>query len=429
MDYNINVKSIITIICVALASFFYGVASEAWEIFPNKLLKKGYRAIYWDLRDYNRGSRKIPTSLYRVSVDSVGLPLQNSLEQAHGGIDDLYSGALVASNIGDLFYLDDNRRPHKLSVRVPFSRDEFDRQTRSREIVRQWFGVKDILVREESSSIFRVVVSSHHWNSEENCHTLQFESAVLSREGPADFALQEKWDTIYETRPCLSLKDKGNNFAGLQAGGSIEVRSDTELLLTVGDYERDGHLGNEQIITDPTTSYGKIIAVDLRTGESSVVSRGNRNPQGLYIDPQGRVWSTEHGPEGGDELNLIESGEHYGWPHVTHGTDYGRHQWPPSDTVGAHPGYKRPVFAWVPSIAVSELTGVEENLFEKWKGDLLISSLKKKTLYRTRIHDGRVLFIEPIHIGFRLRDVVELKDGTILLKTDNGSLLTLRPME
>lgn len=432
MSSKSAVRTALLVFLVA-ASFGYGMVSEYLDIFPSNSIKEAYWVLYAKNKgnetDTTRSRTTVRTSLYRVSVDRINLPLHESAEKGYGGIDDLYSGALIASNFGDLYYFDETQTPHKLSVTVPFLRDEFDEIARSQDLTRDWFGVKDVLVREESPPTFRVVVSNHHWNSEEKCYTLQFETAVLSREGPADFALREAWDTIYETHPCLPIKEEGNNFPGHQAGGSIQARSDTELLLTIGDNERDGVNGDKQVITDSTTSYGKIIAVDLRTEESSVFSTGHRNPQGLYIDPQGRIWSTEHGPEGGDELNLIEPGEHYGWPHVIYGTNYGAYRWPPSDTVGAHPGYRRPVFAWTPSIAVSELTGVEGDLFERWNGDLLISSLKRKTLYRTEIHDGRVIFTEPIELGARLRDVVELKDGTVLLKTDQGTLLALRPAE
>jgi len=424
-----------SLLVLLFGSFLYGAMSQDWNIFPSEYAEKIYYKIYFEYENY--ASKNIDrsrdlekrTSLYRIDVGYTDLPpLKSVVEKEQGGIDDINSGLMMVSNIGEIFYIDKSMKTHKLEVSLPFSRDEFDDVARSEDLVRSWFGVKDILVLEQSPSTVQLFVSSHHWNAEERCSTLQFEMAVLERKAAADFTLQEDWNKIYETSPCLPLKEGGTNtFAGHQAGGRIQVRSDKELLLTVGDHEFDGYNGDKKIITDTTTSYGKVISVDLRTGESSVLSTGHRNPQGLYIAPEGRVWSTEHGPEGGDELNLIESGVNYGWPYVTTGTQYGMYTWPPSDTSGAHVGYRRPVYAWVPSIAVSELTGVEENLFSKWKGDLLIASLKKETLYRARIHDERVIYIEPIELGYRLRDIIEMDDGTIVMKTDDGGVLTLRP--
>lgn len=428
-------KKVILIIFISFISFGYGMMSQSWGLFPQPFINKIYWELYAKPEEINsfhvqRNTIQRRTSLYKLSVDRINLPFDSRVERTYGGIDDLYSGILVASNLGDLFFIDGSRKFHKLSMGIPFSRGVFDNLARSRnDVDRYRFGVKDIFVRRESSSTFRVFTSSNHWNPEEQCHTLQFKMAVVRRKGTAQFSLRKDWNTIYETHPCLPLKDESNAFGGLQTGGRIQARSDNEVLLTVGDYEFDGVNGDRQIITDTTTSYGKIIAVNFRTGESSVVSTGHRNPQGLYVDSQDRIWSTEHGPEGGDELNLVESGKNYGWPHVTYGTDYGAYRWPPSDTVGAHSGYERPMYAWLPAIGGSELTGIEGSLFKKWKGDLLISSLKKGTLYRTRIHEGRVIYVEPIQLGRRLRDVIEMKDGTVLIKTANGTLLALRPAD
>lgn len=431
-----QIKKIFLVGAVSVVAFFYGSMAQEWNLFPNEYAEKVYYKAYFEYEEYKDKNRNRSrsfgrrTSLHEVEVEYTDLTsLKRSVETSNGSIGVLGSGLLVASNTGEMFYMDQSKETYKLEISLPFSRGEFDDVARSENLIRKWFGVKDLLVLEQSSSTFQVFASSHHWNTEEHCYTLQFETAVLEREAVADFTLRKDWKKIYETSPCLPLKEKGHAFAGHQAGGRIQARTDKELLLTVGDHGFDGYNGDRKIITDITTSYGKVLSLDLRTGESSVVSVGHRNPQGLYIDPEGRIWSTEHGPEGGDELNLINSGENYGWPYVTNGTQYGMYTWPPSDTSGAHVGYRRPIHAWIPSIAVSELTGVEGDLFSKWEGDLLIASLKKNTLYRTRVHEGRVLYIEPIELEHRLRDIVEMDDGTIAIKTDDGGVLTLRPKE
>lgn len=424
------VKKLSLVIILVSISFMYGVVSHDMDIFPSTYAEKIFEEVYFEYEEYSEIRRyEKRTSLYELEAVYKDLvTLEGSIEEPYGAIDDLYSGIFLVSNVGDMFYIDEDKEISKLETSLSFSRDEFDQVARSKNLTRKWFGVKDILVREQSSSVFQVFVSSHHWDAEEQCYTLQFEMVVLERKGVADFALQRDWDKLYETSPCLPLKEGGaNTFAGHQAGGRIQAQSDRKLFLTVGDHEFDGYNGDSQVVTDTTTSYGKVISLDLRTGESSVVSTGHRNPQGLYIDPEGRIWSTEHGPEGGDELNLIESGKNYGWPHVSYGTHYGMYTWPPSDTSGAHVDYRRPIYAWVPSIAVSELTGVEADLFDRWKGDLLVASLKKGTLYRIRTHEGRVTYVEPIELDHRLRDIVEMENGSIALKTDEGGVLTLRP--
>lgn len=202
---------------------------------------------------------------------------------------------------------------------------------------------------------------------------------------------------------------------------------DGKILLTVGDHEYDGIKRKPILAQDRSTPYGKTMTIDLHSGASELYSMGHRNPQGLYIDPQGVIWSTEHGPQGGDELNILLQDANYGWPLVTHGTQYGMHIWPNSTNQGQHNGFQHPVFAWVPSIAVSNLVGVEGELFPLWQHDLLIASFKK-ALYRARIHDGRAIYLESIAIPGRIRDLLEDDEGRIVLYLDLGTLMFLRPI-
>jgi cytochrome c2 len=149
----------------------------------------------------------------------------------------------------------------------------------------------------------------------------------------------------------------------------------------------------------------------------------------MYIDPQGNIWETEHGPQGGDELNLLRQNLNYGWPIVTYGTDYGTFAWPLNPKQGDHEGFEAPFFAWVPSLGVSNLIGVEKDLFPVWKGDLLVSSLGYKRIYRLRIRNNRVEYEEPIEIGMRIRDIVEGSDGRIVLwADDDDAIISIRPM-
>ena len=116
--------------------------------------------------------------------------------------------------------------------------------------------------------------------------------------------------------------------------------------------------------------------------------------------------------------------KNYGWPFVTYGTAYDRHEWPLSEVSGSHEGFTRPVFAWVPSIGVSNLIQVGE-IPRAWEGDLLVSSLKAMSLYRIRVREGSVIFAEPIEVGERIRDLEQMRDGTILLWADNARVVEL----
>jgi glucose/arabinose dehydrogenase len=211
-------------------------------------------------------------------------------------------------------------------------------------------------------------------------------------------------------------------------GGRMAYRGDGKLYLAVGDHEV---LTDPNLSQDPSTTFGKIVEIDRSAKRSRNFTSGNRNPQGLTFTKSGELLSTEHGEHGGDELNLITEGSNYGWPNVTLGTEYGNYNWEQiggyrvgKSLPGRHTGYTAPLFAWVPSIAVSQLIEVN-NFDERWNGDLLLGSLKASSLYRLRLEAGRVLYSEPIFIGQRIRDITEMTNGTIVLWTDDTQLLFL----
>jgi glucose/arabinose dehydrogenase len=199
------------------------------------------------------------------------------------------------------------------------------------------------------------------------------------------------------------------------------------LLLTLGDHGFSGIESLQAFSQDPQTSYGKTIRIDLNRRTAELHTLRHRNPQGLYVAVDGRVWLTEHGPQGGDELNALSCETNYGWPLVTYGVDYGSFAWPLNAHSGRHEGFAQPAFVWLLSIGVSSMTGVERDLFAIWRGDLLIGSLATRALYRVVLDGDRVVLAERIDVDKRVRDVLELNDGRILLWTDDDALVTLEP--
>jgi cytochrome c2 len=227
-----------------------------------------------------------------------------------------------------------------------------------------------------------------------------------------DKSLQPRgeWRTIF----LGDLEPHGPNEEG---GGILAPLAPDKILLTIGDYG----IEDPAVAQDPNSKMGKIMEINLSTQKSRNVSLGHRNPEGLVLTASGVLFSTEHGPSGGDELNRIIEGANYGWPLVTLGTDYGSYASHKIKFVGEHAGYQAPIFAWVPSVAVSGLLEVR-GFDRRWDGDLLVGSLKGQSLFRIRINNLNVLYSEPIWIGQRLRDIAQLQDGTIVLWTDDSEL-------
>jgi glucose/arabinose dehydrogenase len=151
---------------------------------------------------------------------------------------------------------------------------------------------------------------------------------------------------------------------------------------------------------------------DGKTPVPGLWSYGHRNPQGLDIDPRdGSIWSTEHGPRGGDELNLIQPGKNYGWPVITYGMNY---DGTPITGKTHEEGMEQPVIYWQPSIAACGLSFYRGDKFPKWKNDLFAGALAQQEIRRLRIVDQKVVEQEVVmkNIG-RVRDVTDAPDGFI----------------
>lgn len=154
-------------------------------------------------------------------------------------------------------------------------------------------------------------------------------------------------------------------------------------------------------------------------------SYGHRNIQGAAIHPDtGELWTNEHGPKGGDELNVTRAGRNYGWPLITYGREYSGAQ--VGDGATAREGLEQPLHYWVPSIATSGMTFVTKDVYPSWKGSVLIGGLVGKTLVRLSLDGEKVTREERLltEVGERLRDVREAPDGTIYVLSDetNGKL-------
>lgn len=257
-----------------------------------------------------------------------------------------------------------------------------------------------------------VFVAHERWRDQDQCLTMAVSATELDTPGAAH------WKTIYTSNPCLQPEGL---FDRLESGGRMVLRSDGKLLLSLGDF---GLIDREAPMAQRAdTDYGKVLLIS-RDGSREVWSRGHRNPQGIQIDSRGHVWSTEHGPQGGDELNLLLAGRNYGWPFTTYGTSYGSISWdhPPPDSTRM----ESPVQAFLPSIGISNLIQVRGAEFGVWSGDLLVASLRARSLYRIRLDGNRVAYRERIQVGSRIRDLAESADGGIVLWTDDQTIMTVR---
>jgi aldose sugar dehydrogenase len=203
--------------------------------------------------------------------------------------------------------------------------------------------------------------------------------------------------------------------AGVHFGSKIVFDSNGHVWFTVGER------GAMMQVQSNETPFGKTMRVledgrvpkDNPWQNNPAFSTGHRNQQGLAIDLEGNVWVTEHGPRGGDELNLIRKGANYGWPVVAFSINYSdtpfRTPWP-----SAGQNFAMPVYRWLPSSAASGLDVARGPAFPGWKGDLLAGGLAGQNIDRIRVKGGQLVEREEILHGLgRVRDVATAPDGTI----------------
>ena len=248
---------------------------------------------------------------------------------------------------------------------------------------------------------------------------------------------------IYKSTPCLSGVGAWKEIAGrMTSDGKLLFMTGGNILTDIyrNQFPRGGGLccdlpKSYEETMRTSNLYGKIVSVNLENLKAETFASGFRGPQCLAWDQyRGRLWETEHGPQGGDELNHISKGKDYGWPFVSLGLPYTPEFDVPSGLpkqpiYGNHTGYTAPVFYWSPSIAPSQLIIFEKNspFFKSFPNDLVVSTLKDKSLIKISMtKSGAVQSTERIEIGDRIRDLSSSSVG-LVLSTDFGELIVLTP--
>lgn len=240
-----------------------------------------------------------------------------------------------------------------------------------------------------------------------------------------------KDNRLYSWQELLVTKSAANS--GRHFGSRITFDEDGHLYFSVGDR---GVRSNGQ---DITTHAGSILRLNLdgtvpkdnpfvnRDGLDEIYSYGHRNPQGVFYDKSSKnLYSIEHGPRGGDEINIIQKGKNYGWATISYGKEYFSFK---QVGIGTHHiGMEQPIKVFTPSIAPSSLILYSGKLFEEYKGNLFSGALALKHLNRIVLDkNSKVLKEERLlkELDERVRNVIEGPNGLLYISTDSGSILSL----
>jgi len=166
--------------------------------------------------------------------------------------------------------------------------------------------------------------------------------------------------------------------------------------------------------------------IDVPNAKKAIYSYGHRNPQGIFKHPKtGKIWTNEHGPRGGDEINIVEKGKNYGWPKITYGKNYSGTTITKNKSL---PGMEQPLYYWLPSIAPSSFEYISSEMYPDWKDSLLAGALVFKYIERIGIKNNKVVSRSKIAEGLgRPRDIVQGPDGYIYVSIENKGVYKILP--
>lgn len=343
----------------------------------------------------------------------------------YSGINNNYPGSgyiefhndniIVMSSKGLLAYktnlIDDTEKFKQIKTNI----NEFIgmEQFRKNEIF-AWFSIKDILIFNETIFVsFTEEIKNDCWNTSIASADMDYENI--------------KFTKLFSSQECIhSVNNVDGQFNAHQSGGRIISFDNNHILFSTGDY-RSRHLAQNKKSVN-----GKVVKLNLLNGSYEIISMGHRNPQGLYFDKVNNIiLETEHGPQGGDEINKIEVSkiyqdelQNYGWAISSAGEHYGGkteknkelyEKYPLHDSHSEH-GYIEPVKSFVPSIGISEIVKIGKNKF-------VVSSLKDKSIYFFEIDEKGLLFnLNRVEVFERIRDLKFKNNQLYLFMEDTASI-------
>ena len=382
----------------------------------------------------------VRTHLYGLEVTTIGL---EPFATTGGAIERVGNRLLVATPRGRFATISPDGQVAYLEGRVPMS--QASPIADAPEAAPADSRVMDILARKRTDGRHDLFATHHFFNG--RCDLFRLSVTTLDLDAGPTEALAA-WRSIFDAKPCLAPRTANQSEGRLlsddprlrhrpievgsrrQGGGRLLSDGPRHLLVTVGSHGREvGEQGLPPPSQDPALHLGKVLRVNIATGAATILSLGHRNPQGFARDRRGNLWLTEHGPQGGDELNLIESGGNYGWPEVSYGYQYPSLK--PEARPGHHEGFLMPIFAWVPSIGISAIAVNDETAFPLWQDDLLIASLWGRghgySLFRVRHRARQVKYVERINLNRKIRDLSFMgPDGGLALLLDSAKVLLVR---
>jgi aldose sugar dehydrogenase len=271
------------------------------------------------------------------------------------------------------------------------------------------FAINDIAVLSENVASAKLLISYPRLGSSGSCVEIAVDELAYDRK-KQKVRFVANW---FVSKPCVSAN------AVQHTAGRFAVIDSKSVYVTIGD------LGYSEI--DNRSKRGDLGSIFKLSAKSAVrISQGHRNPQGIVLFDKKVLMAAEHGPRGGDELNVIKEGADYGWPFVSLGEPYSSGDYVRPAKTGSHEGFAEPIKYWVPSIAPTELVQLPENGWGQWGKALVLGTLREEILVFMKI-SAKLEVSESINVDFghRIRDLEMLSNGAMIATTDSGKLITV----
>lgn len=403
---------IITLLFIASIIFLKDARKKrSWPFNSGLVLHLPQWVKYYAYKFTNPEDNILTTQFYKIKLEYINIPYTKSIGGG-GSINQIDTkNVLVTLNDGTgfNFNLEDKT---------------FDKFNNTFE--RKYVSIRDVTVTQNKKEIYVLAVI----NVEPECKKIILDKYNLKTKNRV---LLSNNDRIWKSEKLCNNPMESN-------GGGRVIKYKNDIFVSTGFFAQNINSGIFEYSQNINSSFGKIIKISRQNNSysSEVYSIGHRNPQGLFVSKKfNRIYSTEHGPQGGDELNLILKGKNYGWPCISFGTKYSysfkkdSEIWPSKKNlkkIGCDftKNFQPPVFAWSPSIGASqglEYSGLE---FPEFNNNFLISSLKATSIYRVKmLTQEKIINLERIFINERIRDFVVLISGKILVYTDGGNLILI----
>ena len=282
---------------------------------------------------------------------------------------------------------------------IPSNRREIDSR----------FAINDIAVLSESAASAKLLISYPRLGKSGFCVEIAVDELAYDRKKQR-VKFVSNW---FVSKPCVPIS------AVQHTAGRFAVIDKNSVYVSIGD------LGYSDI--DKRSERGNLGSIFKLSAKSAVrISQGHRNPQGIVLFDKKTLMAAEHGPRGGDELNVITEGSDYGWPFVTYGEPYGSGDYVRPAKTGSHEGYIEPIKYWVPSIAPTELVQLPVDGWGDWGKGLVLGTLREEVLVFMKLSENlEVTQSAQVDMDERIRDLEMLRNGDLLATTDSGKLITI----